>query len=128
MVNMQTIGAVAFLAGVLVAILSGGISKFVPGSAEWVTLLLVILGLVVGFLNVADKEIQAFLIAGVALLLVGIPNGGLLRNLDVILPSLGTALDAMLKSVTTLAAPAVLVISLKAFYSLARTVPATKGK
>ncbi|MCX6799237.1 MAG: hypothetical protein NTW59_04040 [Candidatus Diapherotrites archaeon] len=126
MANLQAIGAWAFMLGVLIAILSGVIAVVVPGVAGYIPLLLVILGLVVGLVNITDKEIQAFLIAGIALLVVGIPNGGLLTQLDVVVNGLGTAFAKMLQAVAVFAAPAVLVVSLKAFYALSKLPP--KGK
>jgi hypothetical protein len=126
MVNLQAVGAGAFVFGLLIAILSStAIRILVPDISGYLPLVLVVLGLIVGFLNIADKETQAFLIAGIALVVAGIPNGALLTTLDVVIPKLGTALTAMLGDISTFAAPAVLVVSLKAFYNLSKT-PAIK--
>jgi len=121
MVNLQTVGAVAFIIGVLLAVLSSALAAMMPAIAGYLPLALVILGLLVGFLNIGDKEIQAFLVAGIALVIVGIPNGTLLKTLDTVVWPLGSALAAMLQAIAVFAAPAVLVVSLKAFYTLART-------
>jgi len=128
MVDAQTIGSWAFLVGILLAILSGVISLALPAIAGFLPLVLVILGLAVGFLNIGDREIQAFLIAGIALLVVGIPNSVLLSKLDLIVPKLGTAMVIMLQTIALFAAPAVLVVSLKAFYMLSKTPAVAKGK
>jgi len=126
MVNLQAIGAGAFVLGLFLAILSStAIRILVPEISGYLPLVLVVLGLVVGFLNIGDKEIQSFLIAGIALVVAGIPNGTLLTTLDAVIPNLGTALTAMLGGISTFAAPAVLVVSLKAFYNLSKT-PAIK--
>lgn len=127
MVDLQTVGAVAFIIGVLLAVLSSAIAAMTPAIAGYLPLVLVILGLLVGFLNIGDKEIQAFLVAGIALVIVGIPNGTLLMTLDSVIWPLGSALAAMLQAIAVFAAPAVLVVSLKAFYTLARTPTAGKA-
>ena len=121
MANQQAIGSWAFLIGLVVAILAGaGVTALAPTVEPWVPLLLVILGLVVGFMNIADKEIQSFLIAGMALLIVGIPANSLLA-LDTVIPPLGSIISSMLAAIAVFAAPAVLVVALKAFYNLSKT-------
>jgi hypothetical protein len=66
----KTLGAWAFLIGVIVAVVLG---LFVSPAASYymyLVILLVIIGLVIGLLNVSGKETQAFLLAGVALVVV----------------------------------------------------------
>lgn len=62
---MKKLGKWAFVLGVLVSIASGFIDL------DLIVTILVILGLVVGFLNISEKEAEKFLIAAVALLVVG---------------------------------------------------------
>lgn len=63
--NIQ-IGHWAFLAGIILAILAGFVAvPFLP-------IVLFILGLIVGFLNIKEKESSRFLISVIALLLIGI--------------------------------------------------------
>ena len=72
--KLTTIGRWAFLGGMLLAVLSGFTE--IPNLA----LTLFILGLIVGFLNVTEKESTPFLIAVIALLLIGVSSlqlGGL---------------------------------------------------
>jgi len=114
--NNQMIGSLAFLLGVVIAILAGaGIASFAPSVAVWVPLVLVVLGLVVGFLNVSNKDMQPFLIAGIALIAIGIPGAALST-----IPVIGILMVKILSAVSTFAAPAVLVVSLKAFYNLSK--------
>jgi len=115
--DSQKLGSWAFLLGVIIAILAGAASAAAVGypGVEYVPLVLVILGLVVGFLNIADKEVQKFLIAGIALIAVGIPGTGLME-----IPYLGLYLSRILVLISVFAAPAVLIVSLKAFYTLSK--------
>ena len=66
----QTIGSWAFILGVLIAIIAGLAAAMVVEYAAMITLVLIILGLIVGFLNINDKETQPFLVATIALMAV----------------------------------------------------------
>jgi len=62
---MISVGRWAFFIGILLAVFAG--FWVIPGLA----IILVILGLVVGFLNISAAEVQSYLIAVVALLVIG---------------------------------------------------------
>jgi hypothetical protein len=81
-------------------------------SASYITIVLVILGLVVGVLNIKDKEIFNFLIATIAIVAVGA------ANLNQI-PIIGSYLGYMVLNIVAFVAPAALVVALKAIYGLA---------
>ncbi|MBT4597225.1 MAG: hypothetical protein HOC95_04580, partial [Candidatus Diapherotrites archaeon] len=76
----QKIGSYAFLLGVIIALIAGIVaaadaimgSAMLAGSAGWIALVLVILGLIVGFLNIKDKHITDFLIATIAVAMIGL--------------------------------------------------------
>lgn len=120
--DMEQIGEYAFLAGVIIAIAVGILSGMAlvamdAGTTGLITLVLVVLGLVVGFLNIKDKEIKTFLIAAIALISVG--SAQLTVVNDVIAP-LGTVLQDIVGYIAVFVAPAALVVALKAVYSLAK--------
>ncbi len=108
------IGEWAFIIGVVLAILFG----LIP--AEWegmATLVLVILGLVVGFLNVSEKESTPFLIAAAALMITGSAGD----TLALIKPDvLGSFLANAVSKIGVFVAPAAIVVALKAIQSLAK--------
>lgn len=106
------IGAYAFLVGVAIAILAG---IFSPASTQsTVALILVALGLIVGFLNISEKEVTSFLIAAIALIAVG------QAGLSVItVANLGNILSAMVDNIKLFVAPAALVVALKEVRQLA---------
>lgn len=109
----EKIGGWAFILGVLIAVLAGLASGALDATAAgYVTLALVILGVVVGFLNIGDKEVNDFLLAAVAVVLIGT------ANLTAI-PVIGTYLALMVLNVAAFVAPAALVVALKAIYNLA---------
>ncbi len=113
----QSLGSWAFILGVLVAVVGGAIGGWLTGAGPWITLLLVVLGLIVGFLNISQKEVNDFLIAAIALGTVGwIAN---LASIDTVIPVLGSVLQAIVANVVAFVAPAALVVALKAVWALA---------
>ena len=100
-----SIGKIAFIVGLLVAVVSAFIS--VP-QAE---LILLVLGLVIGFLNISDSESTGFLVAGIALLLSVSSASGL--------PEIGDIVTRVMVHITALVAPAMLVVAVKSLLSAA---------
>ncbi|MCS7134993.1 MAG: hypothetical protein NZ893_00960 [Candidatus Aenigmarchaeota archaeon] len=110
-------GEWAFLAGVLLALVLGLLQGLgVVAEYAVLSLLLMVLGLVVGSTTVTSKETDSFLIASAALLLVG--AAGLS---DVLGATVGKILEDALANLRAFVAPAALVVALKAIYRLAST-------
>jgi hypothetical protein len=105
------LGQWAFIIGLVIAIVFG----LVPASYQgMLTLVLVVLGLVVGFLNITEKETTPFLVAAAALMLTA--NA----NLSVIPPeALGSFLQGAVSNIGVFVAPAAVVVAIKAIKSLA---------
>ena len=78
-----------------------------------VVVILIILGLIIGFVNVTAKETSLFLLATIALVVVGQVFG----PLSVL--SIGKYLDQILSYVATLMAPAAVIVAIKALWSVA---------
>jgi hypothetical protein len=117
MADQQQIGSWAFMLGVLIAIIAGLAAGMLPIEyGYYISLALVILGLVVGFLNIGVKEVNDFLIAGIALSAVAISAGGLS-----VIPVVGPILASMVTRIAEFVAPAVLVVALKAISVLAKS-------
>ena len=108
------LGEWSFIVGVLLSILFG----FIP--IEWdglATLALVVLGLVVGLLNITEKESTPFLVAAVALMTVTTVGANLNKIPPVVL---GTFLQSAVGKIGVFVAPAAVVVGLKAIRSLAQ--------
>jgi len=104
-------GEWAFVLGLLLAIVAGLMTEWLsPGT---VGLALVVLGLIVGLLNVQKKETVNFLVAAIALMLTG------LAQVDQ-LPLVGIYLDSILANIVVFVAPAVLIVSLKTIFELGK--------
>jgi len=102
----------AFIIGVVLAIILGLFGGFVEGYQETITYIMIILGLIVGFYNIAHKEAVNFLIAAIALLAVG--GAGL-----EMLPVIGGFVGGILTQIAVFVAPAAVLVALKAVYEMA---------
>lgn len=109
---MVKVGSWAFIVGVLLAILIG----MWPNALGYVGVsVLILLGIVVGLLNITAKETMPFLVAVIALLLVGNMGGEVLSQISMI----GVYLSGILHSIMIFVIPATIIVALKTVYSLA---------
>lgn len=115
-IGVQQIGAYAFLAGVLVAVIVGiavGAGIRNPAAYSASTVLLVLLGLAVGYLNIREKESVPFLAASIALAV----GGGFGPSLSVI-PLVGSYIAAILLAIASFVVPAAIVVALKTVWDI----------
>lgn len=102
------IGHWSFIVGVLLAVLAGLVPTLQTSSVTWI---LVVLGLVVGFLNVTARETTEFLVASIALLIVTEAGA---------IPVLGGTVLVILSNIAAFVAPAALIVALRAVWVLAQ--------
>jgi len=119
-----TYGEWAFLGGVIIAVILGIGASFMP--SDWIPVMwgvLAALGLIVGIMNITEKEVHLFLIATIALLAVAnsiVPIEAVLRTIpagDVIV----TAISGFMSAVVAFVGPAAFIVALKAIYELGKT-------
>jgi hypothetical protein len=110
---LSKIGFWAFIIGLILAVIAGLITVNKDPNAA-VVVVLIILGLIIGLLNVTGKEIMLFLVATIALIV----TGHVFQSLTVL--NLGKYLDQILNYVATLMAPAAVVASIKALWAVGR--------
>lgn len=101
---MDKLGKFAVIAGIVIAV-AAGIFEF---TQPWFGWALAVLGLIVGFMNVSGGESRTFLVAGIALLMVGSSVAAV--------PVIGEKLTSFLGYITAFMAPAVLVVALKSLF------------
>ncbi len=106
--NYDKLGAWAFILGAGIAVLTA----FVSSDSGGFKAVLALLGVVVGLLNVNDKDITHFLVAVIAILAVG--NA----NFDAV-PVFGGLLQKMLGNIVIFVTPAAVIVAVKAVYSMA---------
>jgi len=111
--DMEKIGGYAFLVGVIIAVLAAFVQM------PEVPLVLAALGLLVGLLNVTDKEVTKFLLAAIAL---GFSSASL--SPLAMTPGIGMYLAMILpifSNIAVFVAPAAFVVALKTIYNLANS-------
>ena len=104
------LGKWAFIAGVAIAAIVGS-GLLVQLDVTWISVL-VVLGLIIGLLNVGAKEASPFLLAGVSLVLVSAFGRDVLGTIALI----GNVLDGII----TLVVPATVVVALREVFEMAR--------
>ena len=111
-------GKLAFLIGIIICVLLGLAAWFAPaiiqGMAGLVTLVLIVLGIVVGFLNINEKHNNEFLIAVIAVTLIGSIT---VQQIVALVPIIATIVTAVFQNVVALIAPAALIVGLKQILS-----------
>jgi len=116
----EKVGHYAFIGGVVIAIVLGLFSSALGEAAVWLTSVLVILGLIVGFLNVAGKEIKEFLlVATVLIIAAGI--GGASETLNGV-QFVGGYLSSVFTQLLAFVVPATIVVALKDVWALGKVV------
>jgi hypothetical protein len=113
------VGAYAFLVGVIFAIVMGLSQKIFDitySNAPYA--FLVILGIVIGFLNVGDRDSMTFLIASLSLVIVsGFGQSALIYVSNI--PFL-SSLTAILAALLVMFVPATIIVALKVVFNLAK--------
>ena len=117
----KKIGNYLFIAGVILAIVLGLFAKTdaVKSTADWLWLVLVVLGLVVGFLNVSGKETKEFLLVTVALVVVTYAAKSQVDSWET-LKWIGPYLSGVFNSILAFVVPASVVVALKDVWELAK--------
>lgn len=113
MKGMEKIGAWSFIAGLVIALIAALVWG-VTGTVVWV---LGVLGVIVGLVNVSDKEVMPFLVAAVALILGT-------SSLNVVIAAVGFgagALSDFLQAITLFVAPGAFVVAVKSIFDISKS-------
>jgi len=102
------IGSWAFLVGVVLAVIFGLIGNL----GQNLIYVLVILGVIIGLLNIADEEVSPFLMAGTVLVIVSTLGQSVVSSVKYF--------DTILQALTILFVPATIIVALKHVFTLAR--------
>ena len=102
------IGSWSFLIGVIIAVIFGLIGNLGSG----LTTTLVVLGIIVGLLNIADEEAAPFLMSGAVLVIVAVFGQEVVSSVAIF--------SRILQALTVLFVPATIVVALKNVFSIAR--------
>ena len=122
----ETIGRLAFVIFILIAIIMGLLagsleyvnSAYYDGVRAYVTLIMLMLGIIVGLINITAKEMTPFLIAAVALIVATATN--VWSPLGVIHPLLYYFATEITHYIVAFTAPAAFLNAIKAVFILER--------
>ena len=106
--DLVKVGHWAFFLGLLLSIIAG-----FGGEIPSLTPILIILGLIIGLLNVSEKESTPFLVAVVAFLLVGLAGLETLKFTEWLVP--------ILNNIIAFVAPAGLIVAIKQILMTAKS-------
>lgn len=107
--SSNLIGSWAFLIGVVLAIVIGaGLLEINP---TW-TMILVIIGLIIGLLNITEKEVAPFLMSGAVLVIASSLGNNELGSILI--------LRGILSALLAIFVPATIIVAIKNVFSLAR--------
>lgn len=109
------IGAIAFFAGMLLAIIGGGVSR----DNGTIVLILIIMGIIIGLFNITGREMIPFLVAAIALVVVGSAVRPF-SPLDDVIDGLGRVLNGMVAYIAVLMTPAAIINAVRVVWSLAQ--------
>lgn len=107
----KKLGAWAFLVGVILAVIFAFFSI-----TAWLVWVLFVIGVLIGLLNITDKEAMPFLISGTALVIVSALG-------NQVLPSTTIAADwilSFLTNILTMFVPATVIVAVKTVFAMAK--------
>lgn len=104
----STIGSWAFLIGVVLAIILALYGAVTP-TLMWI---LIVIGLIIGLLNIADEEVQPFLLSGAVLIIASSLGGTAISASGFFSRTLNTLLLIFV--------PATIIVAIKNVFTLAR--------
>ncbi|MFH1199980.1 MAG: hypothetical protein V1708_02845 [Candidatus Micrarchaeota archaeon] len=113
-ISMAAVGGWAFLLGLVIAI---GAALMNTALDSGTVLILAILGLLVGVLNISEKEVMTFMVATLVFMIAS-------SSLNVILtalPLFGTLMPAILRNIVVFVAPGAAIVALKSLYDVTKS-------
>jgi uncharacterized membrane protein len=102
------IGSWAFLIGVILAIILGAFGLMTPT----LIIVLIVIGLIVGFFNISARESEPFLISGIALIIASAFGQAIVQDVAV--------LSSMLQSMLLIFVPATIIVAIRNVFTLSR--------
>lgn len=109
--GMEKIGIWSFIAGLVIAVIAG----FVWSNTF--AIVLGILGIIVGLINISDREVMMYLLSSIAILIGA-------SSLSSVIGAIGIASDFLtnlLKAIMIFVAPGAVVVAIKGIFEIARS-------
>ncbi|MBM3232254.1 hypothetical protein FJZ21_02665 [Candidatus Pacearchaeota archaeon] len=116
----NVVSAWAFLIGIVLAILGGIISAIFGDLNPFVLGLLLLLGLVIGFIGVAPNDINKFMTSSVSLVIVSFAGSAGVRNIEFLDWQIGNIVSSTLGALLVLLVPATIVVATRSLFSISQ--------
>ncbi len=108
----KKIGGWAFIIGLILA----AVIAIVGTEQTWSVYILLVLGLIVGLLNITGKEVSSFLIAAIAFMFTFTALGNVAESI----PAVGSIIAQFFSLINVFIAPAAAVVAFKALFAQAK--------
>lgn len=108
MAKQNKVGSVAFLVSIVLAVILGLVGM---ANGMWLSIL-VVLGLIVGLVNISGSEASSFLVSGAVLIVASVFGSNVIGAI----PAVGNVLDAVM----AVFVPAIVIVAVKSVYTAAR--------
>jgi ATP synthase protein I len=114
----KKIGHYSFIIGVILALVLGLASPYLGDANIWLSSLLVVLGLIVGFLNVTGKETREFLLVSAVLIITAFAGNAsaMLGEVNII----GSYISSIFSQFLAFIVPATIIVGLKDILKLSQ--------
>lgn len=114
---MHKLGGYSFLIGFIIAIVLGVLEalNMLVGFEAILMIVMVVLGIIVGFLNIEPSEVPNFLLAGVSLIVAAGAGTAILSSIDYLM-----YVVPFLNYVITFMMPALIVVAVQEILDIAR--------
>jgi hypothetical protein len=124
--DLEEIARWAFVAFVFIALILGLVVGYMNYNGDlgysdinaYVTLVLLVIGMLVGLVSITTKEVMPFLVATIALIVIN--NPAVWTPLNIVHPLLHYWVQAILNYFVAFAAPAALINAVRAVFAMAR--------
>jgi hypothetical protein len=113
-------GAWGFLVGIILALAVGILSASLGELSGYILGILVILGLMVGFINVSPKDQNAFLMTAVSLVIVSFAGAEGISGIEFLNIGIGNMVSSTLGALLVMLVPATIVVAIKSLFSISQ--------
>jgi hypothetical protein len=112
--KLNLVGSWAFLIGVILALVIGIFSglDIADMNSSLMTSVMIVLGIIIGLFNIADKETMPFLMSGIALIIASVFGMSIMIQVKVA--------SATLAALLLIFIPATIIVAIRNVFSLAK--------
>lgn len=114
------VSAWAFLIGVVLALIGGMLSALYGDLNPFLLGLLLVLGLIIGFMGVSPNDISKFMTSSVSLVIVSFAGSAGIRNIEFLNWQVGNIVSSTLGALLVLLVPATIVVAIRSLFSISQ--------